>query len=594
MDVLEEKCNSGNSIDLDMLREEAADVASFLKKYLREVPDRPLFTRDLEGEFAAISDKNGEEEGEGDSLETQVRKFLVCYHKLPKLNQLIVQQLLFLLSQVVRNEYTNRMTLDAVSIVFGQMSGILCTLSSSKIVNWSIENYHHIFEDEQKARNGIVPIYSFTQFTHPVRAVVSAAECMLFVMQNGHVKIINAEQRTMVREADLFTLQSDQTIQSVIVCGGALHILVTSESSYQVSFLKIYSINSLCHTESNLPLSEVNDCLFNNLLLFNNKVFVSLGAHSLSEISGSEPEEAYDPADFPDMETLEATNLFANSQQQTEGHFVLATAQFAYKYVENGGHYLEKWDRASKHVVDKIDIEHPLRNVTVLGNQLFTVIFNDFEYLCHMFTLDGESYKKEELFEIRSTAMMWVDTTPLYTLIGTTQGLVVVEKRSQLTVTIPQFNKHSFLKVSAVDDGESVWYHCWMQTEYNCVECILISGQYLEDAFQKILVQKLSKSDSSLFETSHAMVFALSRYNRPLCNQIMPPVMKSLVSRNRNATANAVPNGCSICHNALLWPVKLDCGCQARFCFACIFHYDASNCPECKQPVLSTRSLGGI
>jgi hypothetical protein len=32
------------------MHEEAADVASFLKKYLREVPDRPLFTTHLERE----------------------------------------------------------------------------------------------------------------------------------------------------------------------------------------------------------------------------------------------------------------------------------------------------------------------------------------------------------------------------------------------------------------------------------------------------------------------------------------------------------------------------------------------------------------
>jgi hypothetical protein len=38
------------------------------------------------------------------------------------------------------------MTLDAISIVFGQMSGILCTQSSSRIVNWCIEHYHNIFE----------------------------------------------------------------------------------------------------------------------------------------------------------------------------------------------------------------------------------------------------------------------------------------------------------------------------------------------------------------------------------------------------------------------------------------------------------------
>jgi hypothetical protein len=40
----------GDSIDLDLINTEPADIASFLKKYLRDVPDRPLFTSALENE----------------------------------------------------------------------------------------------------------------------------------------------------------------------------------------------------------------------------------------------------------------------------------------------------------------------------------------------------------------------------------------------------------------------------------------------------------------------------------------------------------------------------------------------------------------
>jgi hypothetical protein len=50
MDKWEHEFNIGLGTNLDFFstKEEPADVASLLKKYLREVPDKPLFTKDLE------------------------------------------------------------------------------------------------------------------------------------------------------------------------------------------------------------------------------------------------------------------------------------------------------------------------------------------------------------------------------------------------------------------------------------------------------------------------------------------------------------------------------------------------------------------
>lgn len=55
MDTLEQTCNEGNSTTIDFMNEEPADIASFLKKYLRDVPDRPLFTKELEPEVHFLS-----------------------------------------------------------------------------------------------------------------------------------------------------------------------------------------------------------------------------------------------------------------------------------------------------------------------------------------------------------------------------------------------------------------------------------------------------------------------------------------------------------------------------------------------------------
>jgi hypothetical protein len=54
------------------------------------------------------------------------------------------------------------------------------------------------------------------------------------------------------------------------------------------------------------------------------------------------------------------------------------------------------------------------------------------------------------------------------------------------------------------------------------------------------------------------MVFALSRYNRELCNQIMPPVMKSLISRQRNNSANATAKGTDFSIFYILRIIQID------------------------------------
>jgi hypothetical protein len=50
MDAWEHAFNAGTGQNLNFFatKEEPADVASLLKKYLREIPDKPLFTKEHE------------------------------------------------------------------------------------------------------------------------------------------------------------------------------------------------------------------------------------------------------------------------------------------------------------------------------------------------------------------------------------------------------------------------------------------------------------------------------------------------------------------------------------------------------------------
>lgn len=54
MDYYEVEFNSGRgeSIDFLKIQETPENVASLLKKYLRDMPDKPLFTKDLQDEVS--------------------------------------------------------------------------------------------------------------------------------------------------------------------------------------------------------------------------------------------------------------------------------------------------------------------------------------------------------------------------------------------------------------------------------------------------------------------------------------------------------------------------------------------------------------
>jgi hypothetical protein len=57
--------------------------------------------------------------------EKQIEQYREGLTRLPELNRIVIERLAFLLFLVQANQGVNRMTVDALSIVFGQMSGMI-------------------------------------------------------------------------------------------------------------------------------------------------------------------------------------------------------------------------------------------------------------------------------------------------------------------------------------------------------------------------------------------------------------------------------------------------------------------------------------
>eukprot|EP01126_Amoeba_proteus_P021035 TRINITY_DN2133_c0_g2_i16.p1 TRINITY_DN2133_c0_g2~~TRINITY_DN2133_c0_g2_i16.p1 ORF type:complete len:839 (-),score=155.35 TRINITY_DN2133_c0_g2_i16:123-2486(-) len=140
MDLYEIEFNSGRGESIDFLtnRETPENVASLLKKYLRGLPDVPLFTTNLQQEFLALMNIVDEQE--------RAEKYLLLIEKIPLINQVLIKKLLFYFMQVSSNSVTNKMSTGALSIVFGQMAGVFTSCTGQEILKWAIEMYPVLYE----------------------------------------------------------------------------------------------------------------------------------------------------------------------------------------------------------------------------------------------------------------------------------------------------------------------------------------------------------------------------------------------------------------------------------------------------------------
>lgn len=112
-------------------------IASLLKKYLREIPDIPLFTKEYDQEFQAlISNQN---------MVDCSQKYRNLIQQIPVINQRMIKQLLNYLVQVNSNANSNLMGLENLSIVFGEMAGIFSSGGKAMVI-WLIEHYYELYE----------------------------------------------------------------------------------------------------------------------------------------------------------------------------------------------------------------------------------------------------------------------------------------------------------------------------------------------------------------------------------------------------------------------------------------------------------------
>eukprot|EP01126_Amoeba_proteus_P030604 TRINITY_DN30216_c0_g1_i1.p1 TRINITY_DN30216_c0_g1~~TRINITY_DN30216_c0_g1_i1.p1 ORF type:complete len:563 (-),score=91.17 TRINITY_DN30216_c0_g1_i1:105-1793(-) len=143
MEDCQERFNLGEGRELNNFMKSEfispEDVASLLKLYLRGIPDKPLFTTLLQVDFISLI---GEED-----VRKRVSKYLKLIQRIPPLNRIVVKKLLFLLFQVSRNQEVNRMSTQALAIVFN-MAGIFIdyTETGVELVEWLIEDYPFIYE----------------------------------------------------------------------------------------------------------------------------------------------------------------------------------------------------------------------------------------------------------------------------------------------------------------------------------------------------------------------------------------------------------------------------------------------------------------
>lgn len=89
--------------------------------------------------------------------ENRALKYTQLLQNIPPVNRLLglyfsgvtdywlVKKILFYLMQVASNASTNRMSTDALSIVFGQMAGVFAH-SGYELVKWLIEKYPQVYE----------------------------------------------------------------------------------------------------------------------------------------------------------------------------------------------------------------------------------------------------------------------------------------------------------------------------------------------------------------------------------------------------------------------------------------------------------------
>eukprot|EP01127_Copromyxa_protea_P013537 TRINITY_DN3665_c0_g3_i2.p1 TRINITY_DN3665_c0_g3~~TRINITY_DN3665_c0_g3_i2.p1 ORF type:complete len:1154 (-),score=276.80 TRINITY_DN3665_c0_g3_i2:120-3581(-) len=194
MDYYEVEFNSGRGESIDFLKisETPENVASLLKKYLRDMPDKPLFTSELQDEFMSIMDNEDED--------ARVEMYLNLLPKIPEVNRCLVKKILFYLMQVASNASTNRMSTDALSIVFGQMAGVFAK-NGYDLVKWLIEKYPLVYERTDMI-NAKSPIFlrKLVGHTRTVFALIKYKNEFLFSFDgNGLCRIWDAVNYQFVK-----------------------------------------------------------------------------------------------------------------------------------------------------------------------------------------------------------------------------------------------------------------------------------------------------------------------------------------------------------------------------------------------------------
>eukprot|EP01128_Nolandella_sp_AFSM9_P004113 TRINITY_DN1799_c0_g1_i1.p1 TRINITY_DN1799_c0_g1~~TRINITY_DN1799_c0_g1_i1.p1 ORF type:complete len:920 (-),score=246.63 TRINITY_DN1799_c0_g1_i1:201-2849(-) len=181
------KVNFDKGIPVDV---QPPDVASLLKKYLRDLPDS-LFTRSLDAQFQAVMQQPVEQ-----NLRAKYYQDLVS--SLPYVNQMVVKKLLFFLMQVSLNSEMNLMNSQNLATVFGVMAGVFAP-NSGELVQWLIENYFSLYEEADLQLATTEPVFQRKMVGH-VKSILG------FIRHENQVWSVDSSGMVQIRDVDTFQL----------------------------------------------------------------------------------------------------------------------------------------------------------------------------------------------------------------------------------------------------------------------------------------------------------------------------------------------------------------------------------------------------